>query len=209
MIFAMVKLRTAVAQRHDPGSHRFQDLDEHQSYGAHSDDDDGVALFDPGFFHGAEHAGKRFDQGRFVETDGVRQNQQVLADDGLGDLDELRIGAVDELQIFAEVRQVPLAEEALVAGAGVGGYDAHPGRKALDAFADFFHDSGQLVPEDGGRHDHARVESLAIDFQVRSAGEGGLDAHQNFARLPRAEWGSARCARRASHTERPRSSSLW
>ena len=81
--FCHGKLRAAVAQRNDPGSHRFQNLDEHQSYRAHPDDDDGISLFDPGFFDGAEDAGERFDQGRFMEADVVRQNQKVLADDAI------------------------------------------------------------------------------------------------------------------------------
>ncbi len=38
-----------------------------------------------------------------------------------------------------------------------------------------------FVAEDGRRDDHAGVKALAVHFQIRSAREGRLDAHQYFS----------------------------
>ncbi len=136
---------------------------------------------DPGLLDGAQHAGEGFDEGRLVKSDFVGQDQQVLADDPLGDLDVLGVGAVDELKILAEVGQVPLAEEALVARARVGRDDPHPGGEAVHPVPDFLDDPGEFVAEDGRRDDHAGVESLPVHLQVGAAGQRRLDADQHFA----------------------------
>ena len=45
--------------------------------------------------------------------------------------------------------------------------------------------SGQFVAKSGGRHNHFGVVTAFEYFQVRAAGERGLDADADFARLQR------------------------
>ena len=126
-------------------------------------------------------AGQRLGERGVLQRHILRNDESVLRDDARGNLDELRIGAVVEDQIVAKILLAAQAEVALAAGRGVERDDAIAGSEIGDALAGFDDGSGQLVAEERGRNDHARVISAAKDFEIGAAGESRANADDELA----------------------------
>jgi hypothetical protein len=106
-------------------------------------------------------------------------------DEPRGDGDAFRIGAVEELQIFAKIFLVALAIKAIAAGSGIGDDDAVADFPLLGppGGGDFGNGAGQFMAEGRGRGEHFGVVPTLEDFQVGPAGEGDGDLDADFARL--------------------------
>ena len=169
----------------DDGNHVAPDgtsyLDKHQSDGAAADDGDGVADFHSSFVEAAEHAGQRLSHGRVFKADVGRNDEHVGFDDAPRDADVFSVSSVVEEQIFAEIFLMLGAVETHLARRGIQRDHLHALLEAVDALADFFNDSCQLVAEERGRDDHAGVVAALIHLQVGTAGERDLNFDQHLA----------------------------
>ena len=133
-------------------------------------------------FHALHHAGQRLGQSGIPIIQMRRNHIGIQANDARRNLDEFRISAVIEQQIFAEIHASAAAIEALQAGRGIRGHDALPDLETLDALAHRHHIAGQFVPEQSGRHDHPRVIAAQKNLDVGAAGQGRAHAHQQIVR---------------------------
>ncbi len=140
-----------------------------------------IALARIGILESVHGAGQRLSQRRMLQRHVVRHDERVLGDDALGNADELGVSAVVEEQIVAEILLAAQAEIALAARRGVERDDAVAGREIRDSLARFDDRSRQLVAEERGRHDHARVIAAAKDFEIGAAGERRAHANDQFA----------------------------
>ncbi len=84
-------------------------------------------------------------------------------------------------QIFAKIVAAAPAIEAFHARGGIGRHHSLADAELADVLAGRDDIAGQLVPEQGGRDDHAGVVAAAKHLHVGTAGEGGLHAHQHVA----------------------------
>src|SRR5581483_3185962 len=174
-------LLVVLHDRHHVAAGKPGDLDKHQSDRSGADHRDGVADLGVRFFQAADDAGQRLDDGRFLHGHLRRNHQHVLLDDAARNLDELGVGAVVEQQVFAEVFLVARAVEAHAARSRVERDHALAAAEVSDPMAGFRNHAGQLVPEQRGRNDHARVVAALVDLQVGAAGEGNFDFDQDLA----------------------------
>ena len=70
-------------------------------------------------FQAAQHAGQRLDQRGILIAHCVGNLVRVALDDARRDADILRVGAVVEQQVLAEILQTALAEITFLAGRGI------------------------------------------------------------------------------------------
>ena len=98
----------------------FQHPHKHEADRTHTDYHYCVAFGYGRLLYCPENAGQRLHERRLAKAEVVRQDEKVLTDDSFGDLYVLGVGAVEELKVLAQIRQVSFAEKALVARAGVG-----------------------------------------------------------------------------------------
>src|SRR5579884_3398478 len=110
-----------------------------------------------------------------LERNVIGNVQSVLRNNARRDTDVLRVSAIVEQQIVAEIFLVTLAEIALAAWSRVKRYYAIARLEVSYTLACLNHSSGEFVPEQCGRNNHARVISAAEDLQVSAAGERGAD----------------------------------
>ena len=132
-------------------------------------------------FKAMHGAGQRLSQRGVLQRNVIGNVQGVLGDDARRNADELSIGAVVEEQVVAEVFLPTLAEVALAAGSGIQRHHAAAVGKTFNSLPCLDDGSGQLVAEEGRRHDHAGMVAAAKNFQVCSASEGGADADNQLA----------------------------
>src|SRR5580698_11499672 len=111
----------------------------------------------------------------------IGHTQGVLGDDPSGDANVLRVGAVVEQQVIAEIFLPTLAEVALAARSRVQSDNAVAGRKVRYSCTGLNHRAGKLMPEQCRRHDHPRMIAAAKNLQVGSAGESRPYLHNQFA----------------------------
>ncbi len=156
-------------------------LHEHQSDGAAADDGDGIADFDAGFMKPAQNAGQRLSHGGVFETDVWRNDQHVGFDDAARNANVFGVGSVVEEQVFAKIFLVLGAVEAHLARRGIQRDYLHALLEAMNAFADFFDDSGQLVAKERRGNDHAGVIAALIHFEIGTAGESHLDFDEDLS----------------------------
>src|SRR5579872_4914319 len=99
----------------------------------------------------------------------LRNHVGVALDDAAGNADVLRICAVVEQKILAEILLVALAEIAFLARRRVGGDYALSQLKSGDIFPGLDYIAGQLMPEHRRWNDHARVVAAAEHLDVGAA----------------------------------------
>src|SRR5580704_5078400 len=154
--------------------------DEFQTNGTAADDHNGVAVMNSGFMHSPEHTGQWLDDGCVQKRDRVGNLKHVLADNAARDADVFSVCAVVEQQIFTEIGLALAAEEALIAGSGIGRYHAHAlAHDAIDRAALLLDRTGKLVPKQRRRLNHALVKALLPDLQIGAAGERNFHANQH------------------------------
>src|SRR5689334_9923181 len=111
----------------------------------------------------------------------VRDAVRVAFDDPRGDANVLRVCAVVEKQVFAEILETFVAEETSLARGGVGCHYPVPRGEPSDALANRDHIARQFVPEHRGRYDHPGVVAAAEHFYIGSAGQGYLDTYEDVS----------------------------
>lgn len=138
-----------------------------------------------GLLESAHYARQRFHQGGVLIAHMLRDDVGVAFYDPRRNADILRIRTVIEEQIFAEVLQPALTEEALFARRGVGRHHALSNGDPADVFSNRDYIAGQFVPEHSGGHDHAGVIPAAKDFDVGPTGQGYFYPYENVAATDR------------------------
>ena len=136
-----------------------------------------------GLFKTAHHAGQRLHQRGVVIADVLRNQVSIALDDARGNANVLRVRAVVEEQVFAEILQPAAAEIALFARRRVGSDHALAHGKIGDALAHGDNVAGQFMPEHSGRDDHPRVISTAENLHIGTAGQRHLHPHQDVSRI--------------------------
>jgi hypothetical protein len=121
-------------------------------------------------------AGQRLGQRRVLQRHVLRHKQRILGHNARRNADELRISAVVEEQIVAQVLLAMRAEITLPAGCGVQRDYAVAGGKALGSLTNLDDSSGLFMAKERRRHNHARVIAPPEDLQVGSAGERRVHA---------------------------------
>ncbi len=104
----------------------------------------------------------------------------IFGDDPGWDADVFGVGAVVEEKVFAEVLLAVQAEEAGVTGGGVEGDDAVVTAEGGYAFTDVHDGAGEFMAEETVGCEHFGVVAAAKDFEVCAAGEGGVNAEDEF-----------------------------
>ena len=156
------------------------DLNEHQPDRPAAEDGDRVADLNSRFVQAAKHACEGLSHRSIFKADVRRNDQHIRFNNAARHTNVLRIGAVVEQKIFAEVFLVLRAVEAHLAGRGVEGYDAHALLKAVDVSPNLLDDSREFVAEERGRHDHARVIAALVHLEIGAASQGDLNFDENL-----------------------------
>src|SRR5579864_5634538 len=142
------------------------DLNEHQPNRPASEDGDRVADLNSSFVQATKHACQRLSHRSIFKADVGRNDQHVRFNNAPRYTNVLRIGAVVEKEVFAEVFLVLGAVKAHLAGRGVEGYDTHALLEAVDVSTNLLNDSGEFVAEKRRRHDHARVIAALVHLEI-------------------------------------------
>jgi hypothetical protein len=109
-----------------------------------------------------------------------RHNESVLLDNTRWNAEILRIGAIIEEEVLAEILLAAFAEETSIARSGIHGEDAVAHCKPC-ARSHFRDHTRELMTEDDGRLEHHCVVPAAVDLEVRAAGEGRANPHDDLA----------------------------
>src|SRR5437773_1754838 len=157
------------------------DLNEHQPDRSATQDGDRVADLNSSFVQAAKHARQRLSHRSIFKADVGRNDQHVRFNNAARHTNVLRIGAVVEKEVFAEVFLVFGAVKAHLAGRGVQGYDAHALLEAVDVSTNLLNDSSEFVAEKRRRHDHARVIAALVHLEIGAASQGDLNFDENLA----------------------------
>ena len=102
--------------------------------------------------------------------------------------DILRIRAVDEQQIIAEIRQIPATVITPIAGCRVIGHHPHPLAKIFHGVSHCSNGAAKFVSKHGGGGNHAGVSTLQKDFEIGAAGRRRLNAHEDVCLSERRDW---------------------
>ena len=148
----------------------------HQSQRAAADHGHSVAGMRATVLKAMHRAGQRLGQRRVLQRHVLRHKQRILGHNARRNADELRISAVVEEQIVAQVLLAMRAEITLPAGCGVQRDYAVAGGKALGSLTNLDDSSGLFMAKERRRHNHARVIAPPEDLQVGSAGERRVHA---------------------------------
>jgi hypothetical protein len=158
----------------------FGKANEHQANGSEAHDGDGVTRLKVTFMQTAQHASKRLYESSVFIRELAGYGVGVGSNDAFRQTHELSVRSVIEQEIFAEVLLIVPAEEASVAGSGVGRYNPLSYAKLRYTFADRDNIASHLMAKERRGDDHFGVISAPEDFHIRTASESGADTDQQF-----------------------------
>src|SRR5581483_3346695 len=179
--FGCRDLRLTLNHGDNIATREFRHLHEHQADGPAADYYHGVPDLHTGLVQAAQHAGQRFDHRRFLIADAGRNRQHIGFNDPSWNLYVLGVCAVVEQQVLAKVLLMLGAVETHLARSRIESHHPHAFLEVLHSRCYFFDDARQLVAEQRGRDDHARVISALVNLQVGAAGERNLYLDQHLA----------------------------
>ena len=184
-LFHALEPPALLADDDHPGLPRRRDHCQQASEGAMTEDHDGLAGFDARALHGAERARQRLGERRARRRRRGGQLHEVALDQPCGQPDELAVRAVDEQQIFAEVRAVGATRGTRAARRGVRRHDAISGLDTVHAATHRRDRPGELVAEHGGDDGDHHGMAAPKNLHVRPARERGLDLQHHLADVGR------------------------
>jgi hypothetical protein len=147
-------------------------------------------------FDALHNASKRFDKRGIAKRRFRFEAQQIFPHKPLGNDDGFGVSAVQKKQIFAKILLLIATEETFTARRRIGHNHAiadlpiptldfgllASAKRSEDGWTlDFTNDTGQLMAENSGRHDHFCMITALENLQVRAAGERGFNADADFA----------------------------
>ena len=128
-----------------------------------------------------EDAPEGLGQGRLFKPQALRNPVGAALDESLGDEEELGEGAVEVVEIFAQVFTAHSAGLARQAGRRVGDHHRLAPGERLDLRPDGGDQARHLVAEQGRRPEHAGVAAAPENLDVGAASGGCFHAQQNLA----------------------------
>ena len=131
--------------------------------------------------HAVQHAGQRLRQRRLAEGQPRRDGMGILFHEARGHSHEFGEGAVEVLDIGAEVFPPARAVITVAAGGGVGDHHGVAFAELGDALAHGRHAARHFVPKERRNFQHAGMAAALEHLHVGAAGGRGLDAQDDLA----------------------------